>query len=159
MEGVSELGMVGAGAGTGGGGPESVTEFLYCRDTAGPPLRGGVVGFDRENGICPGRLPGQGSQAADRMAAPSGERWKMVLPLPGRGSKGAGIVRVGTSILRRQNTVAQFIATRPSLGVCEVEERRQVTRVPRRWWEYTGWYGCWDGRGWTRKCHGSIETP
>ena len=48
------------------------------------------MGFDGENGICPGRLPGQGSQAADRTAAPSGEQWKMVLPLPGGGSKEGG---------------------------------------------------------------------
>ena len=50
----------------------------------------------------------------------------------------AGVVRVRTSILRRQNTVAQFIVTRPILGLCEVAERRQGTRVPRRWWEQTG---------------------
>ena len=52
--------------------------------------------------------------------------------------KEAGVVRVRTSILRRQNTVAQFIATRPVLGLCEVAERRRGTRVPRRWWEQTG---------------------
>ena len=32
--------------------------------------------------------------------------------------KEAGVVRVRTSILWRQNTVAQFIATRPILGLC-----------------------------------------
>ena len=42
---------------------------------------------------------------------------------------------IRTSILRRQNTVAQFIATRPILGLCEVTERRTGTRVPSRWWE------------------------
>ena len=47
-------------------------------------------------------------------------------------------MRVRTSILRRQNTVAQFIVTRPILGLCEVAERRQGTRVPWRWWEQTG---------------------
>ena len=51
--------------------------------------------------------------------------------------KEAGVVRVRTLILRRQNTVAQFIATRPILGICEVAERRRGTRVPRRWWEQT----------------------
>ena len=34
--------------------------------------------------------------------------------------------------------VAQFIATQPILGLCEVTERRPGTRVPRRWWEHTG---------------------
>ena len=52
--------------------------------------------------------------------------------------KEAGVVRFRTSILRRQNTVAQFIATRPILGLCEVAKRRRGTRVPRRWWEQTG---------------------
>ena len=47
-------------------------------------------------------------------------------------------MRIRTSILWRQNTVAQFIATRPILGLCEVTERRPVTRVPRIWWEQTG---------------------
>ena len=50
----------------------------------------------------------------------------------------AGVVRVRTSILRRQNMVVKFIATRPILGLCEVAERRRGTRVPRRWWEQTG---------------------
>ena len=52
--------------------------------------------------------------------------------------KEAGVVRIRTSILRRQNTVAQFIATQPIMGLCEVTERRPGTRVPRRWWEQTG---------------------
>ena len=52
--------------------------------------------------------------------------------------KEAGVVRVRTSVLRRQNTVAQFIATRPILGLCEVAERRRGTRVPQGWWEQSG---------------------
>ena len=52
--------------------------------------------------------------------------------------KEAGVVRIRTLILRSQNTVAQFIATRPILGLCEVTERRPGTRVPRRWWKQTG---------------------
>ena len=34
--------------------------------------------------------------------------------------KEAGVVRARTSVLRRKNTVAQFIATRPILELCEV---------------------------------------
>ena len=52
--------------------------------------------------------------------------------------KEAGVVRIRTSILWRQNTVAQFIATQPILGLCEVIERRPGTRVPRICWEHTG---------------------
>ena len=52
--------------------------------------------------------------------------------------KEAGVVRARTSFIRRQNTVAQFIATRPILGLCEVAERRRGTRVPQKWWEQSG---------------------
>ena len=57
--------------------------------------------------------------------------------------KESGIVRIWTSILRRQNTVAQFIATRPILDLCDKEVRRPCARVPRRWWDQTGidWKG------------------
>ena len=57
--------------------------------------------------------------------------------------KEAGIVRIRTSILRRQNTVTQFIAMRPILDLCEKSVRRPGARVPRRWWEQTGinWKG------------------
>ena len=52
--------------------------------------------------------------------------------------KEAGVVRASTSVLCRQNTVVQFIATQPILGLCEVAERRRGTRVPQRWWEQSG---------------------
>ena len=52
--------------------------------------------------------------------------------------KEAGVVRARISVLRRQNTVAQFIATRPILGLCEVAERRRGTHVPQRWWDQSG---------------------
>ena len=68
--------------GTGGGGPESDTQFLYCCDTAGPPLRVGVVGTHQEDGVRPGRLPGQGSTAVDRMTAPLWEERNVGLPPP-----------------------------------------------------------------------------
>ena len=57
--------------------------------------------------------------------------------------KEAGIVRIWTSILRRQNTVVQFIATRPILDLCEGAVRRAGAQVTRRWWEQTGinWKG------------------
>ena len=57
--------------------------------------------------------------------------------------KEAGIVQIWTSILQRQNTVAQFIVTRPILDLCEGAVRRPGARVPRRWWEQTGndWKG------------------
>ena len=46
-------------------------------------------------------------------------------------------MRIRTSILWRHNMVAQFIATRLILDLCEVAERRPGQRVPMRWWEQT----------------------
>ena len=46
--------------------------------------------------------------------------------------KEAGIVRIWALILRRQNTIAQFIATQPTLGLCEGAVRRPGERVPSR---------------------------
>ena len=54
--------------------------------------------------------------------------------------KEAGIIRIRTSFLRRQNTVAQFIATRPILDLCKKSTRQPGARVPRQWWEKTGIY-------------------
>ena len=61
QEGVGDLGEASDDIGTGGGRPESITQILYCCDTAGPPLRGGDLGPHQEDGGCPGRVTGQGS--------------------------------------------------------------------------------------------------
>ena len=73
-----------------------------------------------------GRLPRRGRDG------------KWVYPSLTGALKEAGVVRARTSVLRRQNTVAQFIATRPILGICEVAERRRGTHVPQQWWEQSG---------------------
>ena len=57
-----------------------------------------------------GRLPHRGRDG----------KWQY-LPLAGA-TKDAGIVRARTSVLQRQNTVAQFVATRPILDFCEGTE-------------------------------------
>ena len=53
------------------------------------------------------------------------------------------LVRIRAPILRRQNTVAQCIATRLILDLCEKATRCPGARVARRWWEQTGidWKG------------------
>ena len=53
------------------------------------------------------------------------------------------MVWIRTSILRRHNTVAQFIVTRPILDLCEKATRRPGARVSQRWLEQTGidWKG------------------
>ena len=52
--------------------------------------------------------------------------------------KEAGLTDVHTSIQRRQNTVAQYIVTRPLLDLCEGARQREGVRVTFRWWEQSG---------------------
>ena len=47
--------------------------------------------------------------------------------------KEAGFTEIKKSITNRQNTVAQYIATRPLLDLCEQTTRRGGARVSRRW--------------------------
>ena len=49
--------------------------------------------------------------------------------------KEAGIKDIRTSINNRQNTVAQYIATRPILDLCEETNQIGGVRVSRRWWD------------------------
>ena len=50
----------------------------------------------------------------------------------------AGMVGIRTSITRRQNMVAQYIATRPIIDLCEQATQRSVAGVSWRWWKQAG---------------------
>ena len=50
----------------------------------------------------------------------------------------AGLTEIRTSIQIRQNTFAQYIATRPLLDLCEGVIQREGARVALRWWEQSG---------------------
>ena len=50
----------------------------------------------------------------------------------------AGFEGIGKYIMRRQNTVAHYIATRPIMELCERSARRPGERVSRLWWEQAG---------------------
>ena len=50
----------------------------------------------------------------------------------------AGLTEIGKSIANRQNTVTQYIATRPLLDLCEEARAREGTRVPLRWCNQKG---------------------
>ena len=52
--------------------------------------------------------------------------------------KEAGLTDVRTSIQRRQNTVAEYIYTRPLLDLCKGAQQREGARVALRWWEQSG---------------------
>ena len=47
----------------------------------------------------------------------------------------AGFEGIRNLVTRRQNTVTQYIATRPILDLCERTTRRLGARVSQRWWE------------------------
>ena len=46
----------------------------------------------------------------------------------------AGLTGINKSIADRQNTVAQYIATRPLLDLCKGDRAREGAKVPMRWW-------------------------
>ena len=50
----------------------------------------------------------------------------------------AGLVGIRTYITRRQNTVAQYIVTRPIVDLWKRATRRTGARVSRRWWDQAG---------------------
>ena len=52
--------------------------------------------------------------------------------------KEAGLTDIQTSILRRQNTVAQYIATQPLLDRCVGARAREGAKVTLRGWEQAG---------------------
>ena len=52
----------------------------------------------------------------------------------------SGFEGIEVYIMRRQNTVAQYIATRPILDLCERSDWRLGERLYRRWWEQEGLY-------------------
>ena len=119
----------------GGGGPE-VSHNLYIAVTQQ------VLLFGAETWVLTKTM----EAALDAFQGRVARRLTGRMPLRGRdgkwlylplavATKEAGIVRARTSVLRRQNTVAQFVATRPILALCEGTERRGGTWVPQRWWE------------------------
>ena len=50
----------------------------------------------------------------------------------------AGFEGIGKYVMRRQNTVARYIATRPILDLCERSAQRTGARVSLRWWKQDG---------------------
>ena len=50
----------------------------------------------------------------------------------------AGLIDIRTSIHRRQNMVAQYIATRPLLDLYVGARAREGAKVTLRWWEQAG---------------------
>ena len=60
--------------------------------------------------------------------------WRLVLPLLEDEMVEAGLKEMETYVYRRQNTVAQYIATRTIMEMCLAEKQRPGPRVSMRWW-------------------------
>ena len=67
-----------------------------------------------------------------------GRDGKWHYPLLEGAMKEAGLTDVRTSIKRRKNTVAQYIATRPLLDLCKGATKREGVRVTLRLWYQLG---------------------
>ena len=50
----------------------------------------------------------------------------------------AVLMKLETYVSRHQNTFAQFILIRPIMELCQVSERRLVSRLAKQWWEQDG---------------------
>ena len=50
----------------------------------------------------------------------------------------AGLQEIIKSVTRRQNMVAQYIATQPIFDLCELANQQPGARVSQRWWEQAG---------------------
>ena len=98
----------------------------------------GDVGGDSKDGAGAERIPTWGGEATHWETDVERERRVWHYPSLKGAMKEAGLTDIRTSILRRQNTVAQYIATRPLLDLCEGAIAREGAKVPQRWWEQAG---------------------
>ena len=71
-----------------------------------------------------------------------------------------GLQEVETYFSRRQNTVAQFIATRPIIDLCLAAVRRLGSQVAKRWLEQDGLdlEGMWMAAREAERVEGGEET-
>ena len=96
------------------------------------------MGRNTTDGESPERFHLRGGEKADRAAGADRYNGTWYYPSLASAMKEAGLTEVGKSILNRQNTVAQYIATRPLLDLCEGASARTGARVPHRRWDQKG---------------------
>ena len=96
------------------------------------------MGSVPDNGAGTERVHPWGGETDNRKATAEREGREVVYPSLEGATKEAGITDVRTSINRRKNTVAQYIATRPLLDLCKGATQREGARLSMRWWYQTG---------------------
>ena len=82
-----------------------------------------------------GRIPPQGGPQADGEVTAERKGRRAGLPPMEDTMAEAGLQEVEMYISCLQNTVAQYIKTRPIMDLCLAEKRRPEARVAKRWWE------------------------
>ena len=117
----------------GRGGQEGIRDVLQSGGATGATVRVGDVGADPTNREGAEQLH---AWAALRITGRQPRRgWdvKWYYPSLVGAIKEAGFTEISKSITNRQNTVAQHIATRTILYLCERTTQRGGARVYRRW--------------------------
>ena len=79
------------------------------------------------------KIPPQGGLRDDGMATVEGSVWRLVCPPLEDAFAESGLQEMETYVSDHQNTVAQYIATRPIMGLCLAAKQRPGPRVEIRW--------------------------
>ena len=129
-----EVGVADSDIEQGGSRCPDIGTYLLGGGEIGPSIRVRDMDPDGayEEGF--GQIPPQGVPQDDGTTTKEGVIWRLVLPLLEDEMVEAGLKEVETYVYRRQNTVAQYIATRTIMEMCLAEKRRPGPRVSMRWW-------------------------
>ena len=107
-------------------------DVLKGGGTSGSSIQVGDVGTDPAHGKGPGKFPAQGRQANYREAVEATVGWELGVTTVGFSDGESGFEEMGAYVLKRQNTVAQYIATRLFMEFCKETVRRPGAWVASR---------------------------
>ena len=117
----------------GGGRPKDLGVIFKGGRTGSVDFRVRDVGPDPPYGAGPGKIPAQGC-AADHQQASEASGGRGGYPRLEVEMEEVGFEEIGVYITRIHNKVAQYIATRSIVDLCERSVRRLGAWDSRRWW-------------------------
>ena len=117
------------------GGQEGIGKFLQGGVTGGPTVWGGDVGADPKDRVGAGELHAWAALRITGKHPRRGVGGQCTYPPLKEAMREVGFEGIWKAVTRNQNTVAQYIATRPILDLCERATQRVGERVSRRWWD------------------------
>ena len=118
----------------GGSGCPDIGKVLLGGGSIGPSIWVRDMGTDAAYEESVGKILPQGDPQAYGMAIKEGAEQRLGLPLLEDTIVVAGLQEVETYFFLRQNTVAQYIVTRPIMDLFLAAKQRPGTRVEIRWW-------------------------